>query len=256
MVVGLIFTGLTFTHWLWGWPIGSPAPASTNPQAGDGVLGQVPWQHLLEGLPLLAVGVLYYLGRRHGKTPSGVTNAEVTIFNLRKQVHEKDETINAVRENTSVIAWDKVFKVQRMKADPIATDPKITYQNKLRMNLTNISGELIYVWLPLWESSIVPSQNDPPGARMLLERSLGSWARQEWDQWKDKWVEPPVMRNIEYCCAKVQPGFSFECYLGLKPHATDSIAGLLARHSTIGTAAFPVKINGRIYEIRVPASEV
>jgi hypothetical protein len=35
------------------------------------VLGQIPWQHLLEGLPLLAVGVLYYLGRRHGnRTPT------------------------------------------------------------------------------------------------------------------------------------------------------------------------------------------
>jgi len=200
---------------------------------------------------IVVVGILYYKGRKIGKQ-NGVTKEEIEIFNLRAQVLELKEP----KEEAATFTWDKVFKVQRMKADPIATDPKITYQNKLRMNLTNISGDLIYVWLPLWESSVVPSQNDPPGARMLLERSLGSWARQEWDQWKDKWVEPPVMRNIEYCCAKVQPGFSFECYVGLKPHATDSIAGLLARHPIIGTAAFPVKMNGKMYEIRVPAGNV
>ena len=72
MVLGLVWGTLTFTHWVWGWPIGIPSTVQVNSQTGGGVLGPIPWRHLLEGLPLLVVGLLYYLGRRHGKTTATI----------------------------------------------------------------------------------------------------------------------------------------------------------------------------------------
>jgi hypothetical protein len=64
MVAGLILAVLTFTHWQWGWPIGIQATVQGGTPTGSNLLGQIPWRHLLEGLPLVALGVLYYLGRR------------------------------------------------------------------------------------------------------------------------------------------------------------------------------------------------
>jgi hypothetical protein len=67
MVAGLILAGLTFTHWMWGWPLGIQAATQANAPTGGGMLAPSLGQYLLESLPLVTVGVLYYLGRRHGR---------------------------------------------------------------------------------------------------------------------------------------------------------------------------------------------
>jgi hypothetical protein len=178
------------------------------------------------------------------------TEREKELEDLQKLVHDLRT------QQVKPLAWNEVFKVQRMKADPVSTDPGITFKNKLRMDLTSVRDREIYVWMPLWESSLVPSQADPTGSRLMLERYLGSWIRGEWAQYEDESTTPPKTRNLEHCCVKLRPDTTFESYVGLRPHAQDSIEGLLKRHGTIGTILFPVKIDGKIYEVGVPAREV
>jgi hypothetical protein len=147
-----------------------------------------------------------------------------------------------------------VLKVRTMKADPPATSKDITFKNKIRMNITNDTGKDIYIWVPLWESSLVQAQVDPPGSRFRMERSRGSWQRDEWVQEEDK-DKPGTYRNREHACVKLKPDSTCDCYVGLMPPSEQNVDGLLKRHGTIGTFLFPVKIDGKIYEIRVPARE-
>jgi hypothetical protein len=192
------------------------------------------------------------------RAPVTITRWENTEFVLPEDPWLARELQKAHKEWTKPIAWTDVFKIQRMRANPVSTDPNIVFKNKLRFDLTNITGKEIYVWMPLWDSGLVPSQADPTGSRLLLERTEGSWQKGEWVQYKDRWTDPPKMKNLEGCCVKLRPNFTFESYIGLNPHALESVDGLLKRQGDkgIGTILFPVKIDGRIYEIKVPAREI
>lgn len=181
---------------------------------------------------------------------------ENTEFVLPVDPWLEQQLQQAEKEWSKPMPWTGVFKIQRMRADRVVTDPGITFTNKLRFNMTNITGKEIYVWMPLWESSRVPSLVDPTGSRFLLERSEGSWERKEFVQYIDHSVKPERVRNQEQCCVKLAPNFTFESYMGLDPNPQDSVEGLLKRYGTIGSILFPVKIDGKMYEIRVPASEV
>ena len=184
------------------------------------------------------------------------TNAPVTIkrwenaeFVLPVDPWLEAQLQKAEKEWIKPIAGSEIFKVQRMQADPVAIDPSITFKNKLRMDITNITGKEIYVWMPLWESSLVPSQSDPTGSRLFLERTQGSWRSGQWVEYQDG-------KTLEHCCVKLREDGTFETWVGLLPHAQENVAGLLKRHGTIGTVLFPVKMEGKMYEIRVPAKEV
>ncbi len=54
---------------------------------------------------------------------------------------------------------------------------------------------------------------------------------------------------------KLNPDSTCDCYVGLMPPFDQNVDGLLKRHGTIGTVLFPVKIDGKMYEIRVSARE-
>lgn len=93
MVVGLLWATLTFTHWLWGWPLGIQATTQANAPTGGSVVGQIPWRHLLEGLPLVALGILYYLGRRHGNKTLTHPAPKLEIVGIRNNAHVAHEQV-------------------------------------------------------------------------------------------------------------------------------------------------------------------
>lgn len=98
MVIGLIFTALTFSHTMAGWPAGfqsqqsastsTAAPADSNTQQGS-FMRDIPWANLLAGLPLIVVGILYYLGRRHGKAPAVPNTTESAEYWRKKWEDER-----------------------------------------------------------------------------------------------------------------------------------------------------------------------
>ncbi|HEY6341691.1 MAG TPA: hypothetical protein VIY49_09380 [Bryobacteraceae bacterium] len=154
-------------------------------------------------------------------------------------------------------AWSSVFKIQSLRADCPSTSEEIHFKNKLRVNLQNITGEVIYVWAPRWESSVVQPQDDPPGSRVLVEKSKGSWnASLSQGQWVTQNKADGTSSNCEFCYIRLKPDFTFNCYVGLAPRPSENVDGLLKRHGTIGTIKFPVRIDEAIHEVRVPAKEI
>jgi len=204
-----------------------------------------------ENDPAYGIGKRLSIEYSYGNEPRRkIERWEGTTFVLPVDPSLEERLSTALsRASEPPLSLDQVFKVERMKADPVSTDPNIVFKNKLRMDITNASGREIHLWIPLWESSLVPSQIDPQGSRLWVERSQGSWRAGQWIQHKDG-------SNIEYCCIKLREEATFETYVGLNPPAHESVEGLLGRHSTIGTILFPVKIDGKMYEISVPAKEV
>jgi len=132
-----------------------------------------------------------------------------------------------------------VFTVQKVTADAPSSDSKITYKNKLRMVLTNATGKNIYVWTPLWDSPEVLQDGVPLGARFRLEASHGQWVQDESGKAK------------EYECLDLRPNATVDCYIGLLPPSGQSIERRLQTRTPIGTATFPVKIEGKLYEVPI-----
>ncbi|MFZ0960996.1 MAG: hypothetical protein WAO35_08820 [Terriglobia bacterium] len=135
--------------------------------------------------------------------------------------------------------WN-VFTVQKVTADPPTSDPNITYKNKLRIVLTNASGKDIQVWTPLWESTEVHPQGYPLGSRFRLEGpKVGEWVKDE------------NGKNKEYACLDLKINSTVDCYIGLIPPLGQSIERRLQTRTPIGTAIFPVKIDGKLYEVPI-----
>ena len=133
-----------------------------------------------------------------------------------------------------------VFTIQNVSADLPATDPKITYKNKIRIVLTNSSGRDIEVWTPLWESVEVLSQTHPVGSRYRLKGPDGNWVKDE-----------ATGKNKEYECLLLQSGATADCYIGPLPPSGKSIGERIRTNAPIGTALFPVKIEGKLYEVPI-----
>jgi hypothetical protein len=167
------------------------------------------------------------------------------------------EPLSANSQRPLPPVWSSIFKIQSLRADYPSTSEEIHFKNKLQVNLQNVTGKVIYVWVPLWESSVVQSQDDPPGSRMFVERSKGSWsASLSQGQWVTQKKPDGTVTNCEFCYIRLKPDFTFNCYIGLAPPPSENVDGLLKRRGTIGTLIFPVRIDGAIHEVRVPATEV
>jgi hypothetical protein len=148
MVIGLVFTALMFSHAIFGWPGGPPQLDSAIPpdptrQSGDGdVLGQIPWVRLIEGLPLLAVGILYFLGRRHRNSVSAVNDSE-TVKDLRQQV--KGWTNKWEDERSGASARDQI--IEQLRKDLSEAERRLTKAPE--NTLTIHSAE----WIPIQRGS-------------------------------------------------------------------------------------------------------
>jgi hypothetical protein len=119
MVVGLVVAWLSYSHsvGLWPYAASTQAAGANTPLDGVGVLGKVPWRDIWHALPILAVGILYYLGRHGGQKDSGAGRSPSGGL------------------LSSAYPWP-VFTVQKVTADHPTSDPSITYKNKLRMVLS------------------------------------------------------------------------------------------------------------------------
>jgi len=131
-----------------------------------------------------------------------------------------------------------VFTVQEVSADPPMTDPGIFYKDKIRVILTNHLDTEVFVWTPMWQASASEvSCQHPLGSLLQLEGQKGWRAR----HWKEEEVES----------AKIPVGATFRCWIGLVPPIGQSIHRRLQTRTPIGTAIFPVKINGKLYEVPI-----
>lgn len=129
-----------------------------------------------------------------------------------------------------------IFTVQSVKPDPPTNKPHIFFQDKVRVILTNTSDKEVHVWTPLWESQEVHAQGSPPGSRLQLEGPTG-WKNSDWGP------------EVNECLIPV--GRTFICYIALLPPIGQSIEMRIQTRSHLGTAIFPLKIGGQLYEERI-----
>jgi len=128
-----------------------------------------------------------------------------------------------------------VFTIQRVIAEPPSASPTVVYKDKLRVILTNHLDREVQVWTPLWQSPDVHPQS-PFGSLLRLEGPKG-W---KFDDWKD-----------EVVCCTLPIGFTFSCWIGLLPPTGKSIERRVQTQTQVGTAIFPVKIDGKLYEVPI-----
>ncbi len=98
-------------------------------------------------------------GRRAAKSPDSTHGPSIVDTLAEPKERPIEEQRNAGPDAEPAEA---VLRVQTMNADPPATSKDITFKNKIRMNITNNIGKDIYILVPLWESSLVQVQADPP----------------------------------------------------------------------------------------------
>jgi hypothetical protein len=128
-----------------------------------------------------------------------------------------------------------VLTVEKVFADGPSTNPTVQLKNKVRIILTNHCDSDVCVWTPVWESPNVHADGDPPGSTIQL--ATKDW---QFDEWGD-----------EKICATVPVGRSFRSYIALLPTVGESIYRRLETRTPLGTLVFPVKIRGKLYDIRV-----
>jgi hypothetical protein len=129
----------------------------------------------------------------------------------------------------------QVFTVQKIWPEGPSTSPTVVLKNKVRLILTNHIDRDVCVWTPLWESTDVHAEGSPPGSTVQL-------AKRDWEF--DEWGEEKI-------CVTVPVGRSFQTYVALRPAIGRSIYERIRTGDWIGTALFPVKIDGKLYEIPI-----
>ncbi len=134
-----------------------------------------------------------------------------------------------------------VFRLEGVTADaPVSEDNKtITYKNKVRMLLTNVLEKAIQIWTPLWESTEVKPQGGLLVSLFKVKTKDGKWMTEQR-------VDGTIVIK-EFSCLELGPGRTCECWLGLLPPSGKSLTERVRTGSYIGTALFPVKIDGRLY---------
>jgi hypothetical protein len=128
----------------------------------------------------------------------------------------------------------QVFTVQDINAD-LSSDPKLNYKDKVRLVLTNATGKELNVWTPIWESKEVLAQY-PFGSNLYLSGPSG-WKVNAWD-------------GDGRQCITLPAGGTFMCWIGLLEPIGEGIRQRLKNANT-GTAIFPVKIDGELYEVPI-----
>lgn len=127
-----------------------------------------------------------------------------------------------------------VFTVQEIRPDLAPSDTSHDY-DKVRMVLTNATGKELAIWTPVWESAEVHARRPFASEIQLPNGPLG---------WKsDIWYNGAQ-------CITLPAGRTFMCWIGLLEPSGDGIKQRLKKETT-GTAVFPVKIEGRLYEVPI-----
>lgn len=156
---------------------------------------------------------------------------------LKTQLAKKAEPIQQV---SSVVKqreyWQTVFTVQDIKLD-LAVDPNIIYKNKLIIVLTNQTGRDVQVWTPIWESKDVFYQQ-PFASKLRKEKVGGGWKSGQWQE--------------EEQCTMLQSGQTVICWIGLNEPPGEGLKRRIEKQTT-GTAIFPVKIDGKLYDAPIKA---
>lgn len=132
-----------------------------------------------------------------------------------------------------------VLTIQDVSVDEPTDNPGIIYKDKIRVILTNHLDRDIEVWTPVWRSSEVQLQM--PWCSKLQVEGPNGWKAKDWGE--------------EHQCANLPIGRTFRCWIGLKPPVGASIKRRLQMRMPIGTAVFPVKINGQLYEVPIDMSK-
>jgi hypothetical protein len=157
-----------------------------------------------------------------------------SIWRLSKTLRSIPDNGNRPSEKNGI--WSQtIFTVCNVE-EASSTDSGIIYKNKIRIMLVNSSGRDIDVWTPLWESVHVPLQI-PYGSKFRLKGPDGNWIK-----YKD---DTGSMREREYECLAVRVGATIDCWIGLLPTGK-TISERKRTGSVIGTAIFPVKIDGKL----------
>jgi len=138
-----------------------------------------------------------------------------------------------------------VFKATVSADDPVPKENAlITFKNKIRFDIRNVTGKNVHTWTPVWKSDHVDYQavspGDPPGSRFRLRGKDGSWISERQD-------DDGKYKPIEYSCLELKPGALCDCYIGLDPRPEQSLQEMVRTGTYIGTAVFPLKIDGQLY---------
>jgi hypothetical protein len=130
-----------------------------------------------------------------------------------------------------------IFQIEHI--EPHSTDPKITYHAKLRIVLTNMSGEVLRLLQPSWTMGPddVPAAF-PLGFKYQLEASLGAWRR---DKWHGVW-NYALWNKQELTSIHVDPGWNVTLYIGLSESVP--YKELVTRSTTLrlGILTIPIKV--------------
>lgn len=144
-------------------------------------------------------------------------------------------------QNARTWPHGSVFTVQSVKSEHSDT---ATYKDKIRIVLTNTCGRDLHVWIPVWEpipTNFVDAQH-PFGSRFRLEGSTG---------WRNGWEKDSNGKDLEHTCLEVRAGHTCDCYIGLLQPIGKSIEERLRTHTPIGIATFPVRIDGKLYDVPI-----
>ena len=155
----------------------------------------------------------------------------------KKEVAEVTAKLEEALKAAKREYWLTVFTVQEIKVD-LAVDPKIIYKNKLIIVLTNQTGREVHVWTPIWESKDVFAQQ-PFASKLRKEQvSTGGWKSGQWED--------------EEQCITLPAGQTVMCWIGLNEPPGDGLKERIKKQTT-GTAIFPVKIDGKLYDAPIKA---
>ena len=132
-----------------------------------------------------------------------------------------------------------IFQIEHV--EPRSTDPTITYKAKLRIVLTNMSGEVLRLLPPSWTMGPddVPAAF-PLGFRYQLEVSLGAWRR---DRWRGVW-NYALWNKQELTSIHVDPRWNVTLYIGLSESVPHEELVSRSMGLRLGTVTIPIEVGG------------
>jgi hypothetical protein len=121
-----------------------------------------------------------FSGRRNGETQkSGVTEAEIEIFNLRKNLIEMGQQLGAMKQQKEAVKMGTRQSAIGLTLHAIeveAISPGLNYPRKLRMYLSN-DGDDVELGIGKWIPEGIDIQGGKqPSCQYELKEHLGRWA--------------------------------------------------------------------------------